>query len=406
MVVISSQIFASGFQINEHGARGMAMAGAYTALALDGSALFYNPAGLSQLAGTQFMLGSTLIAPSATFRGVSPDIDEYIMESAIFTPINLYITLQLSESWVIGVGVNNQYGLGTTWDENWIGRYLAIETEVQTFYFTGGASYKISEEFSLGLTASYVTGNVAIIKKNALTPFEGDASIDLSGDGASYAYSIGLLYKPSQSFSLGIDFRSGSDFTFKGDAKVTAPSQFDGLIPYGSIEAPLNLPYNATIGMAFFPDDNFTISADFQYIGWSSYDIMGITFTEYLEDGTPYVSSAIRDYEDSWIARLGAEYSISESLDLRCGLLYDNNPVKDEWVEPSLPDADRLGLNIGLGYKLTPNLVLDLAYMYLRFTERTIENSKVDYTSGVAGFNGVYNSSAHLLGINLSYYLN
>ena len=160
---------------------------------------------------------------------------EYSGFHDIFTPINLYITHQLSESWVIGVGVNNQYGLGTTWDENWIGRYLAIETEVQTFYFTGGASYKISEEFSLGLTASYVTGNVAIIKKNALTPFEGDASIDLSGDGASYAYSIGLLYKPSQSFSLGLDFRSGSDFTFKGDAKVTAPSQFDGLIQYGSI---------------------------------------------------------------------------------------------------------------------------------------------------------------------------
>ncbi len=408
VVIISSQVFASGFQINEHGARGMAMAGAFTALALDGSALFYNPAGLSQLSGTQFMLGTTLISPSATFRGVTPDIDEYKMESALFTPINFYITHQLNNKWALGFGVNNQYGLGTTWDGNWIGRYLAIKTKVETYYFTGGVSYKISDElFSLGLTASYVYGDVSIMKKNSLSPFDGDAIIDLSGNGNSFAYSIGLLYKPSESFSVGLDFRSGSSFTFKGDATADAPSQFQSLLPSGSIEAPLSLPYNATIGLAFLPSDKLTVSTDFQYVGWSSYDKMEVTFTEFKNpDGTPYVSTSIRDYNNSWIARLGAEYSLSESFDLRGGILYDKNPVKDEWVEPSLPDADRWGLNIGFGYKFTPNLVLDLAYMFLRFNERTITNSKVDYTSGAAGFDGVYNSSAHLFGINLSYYIN
>ena len=75
-------------------------------------------------------------------------------------------------------------------------------------------------------------------------------------------------------------------------------------------------------------------------------------------------------------------------------------------MEPSLPDSDRIGFNIGLGYKITPNISVDLAYMFLRFTERTIEKSEVDYTSGVAGFNGTYNSSAHLLGLNFSYLIN
>lgn len=407
VVIISSQLFASGFQINEHGARGMAMAGAYTALALDGSALFYNPAGLSQLDGTQFMLGTTIISPSASFRGVTPAIDEYDMESAIFTPVNFYITHKLNEKWALGFGVNNQYGLGSTWDENWVGKYLAIETEVKTYYFTGGASYKFSDAFSIGITASYVYGDVKILKKNSLSPFDGDATIDLSGDGSSFAYSIGLLFKPSEQFHVGLDFRSGSEFTFQGDATVEAPSQFMSLLPTGNIEAPLTLPYNATIGLAFLPNEKLSISADFQYVGWSSYDKMEVTFTEFKNpDGTPYVSSSIRDYTDSWIARLGGEYSLSTSFDLRAGVLYDSNPVKDEWVEPSLPDADRWGFNIGFGYKFTPNLVLDFAYMFLRFDERTITNSKVDYTNGAAGFNGVYNSSAHLFGINLSYYLN
>ena len=400
-LVVSTQIFASGFQINEHGARGMAMAGAYTALALDGSALFYNPAGLSQLNGTQVMLGTTLISPSASFRGVSPNIDEVTMESALFTPINVYITHKLNDKWSFGFGINNQYGLGTTWDNNWVGRYLAIETEVQTFYFTGGASYKISDKISVGATFSYVTGSVKILKKTPIDPFNDDATIDMDGDGNSIAYSFGLLYKPSKTFSLGLDFRSGSDIDFSGTATTTAPAAVSSLLPSGAISAPLSLPYNATLGMALMPSNALTLSADFQYVGWSSYDKMEVTFDE-----SGYVSTSPRNYNNSWIARVGAEYAMSDMFDLRGGLLYDTSPVDDEYVEPSLPDADRLGLNLGLGYKITKDISLDLSYMFLRFNERTIENSKVDYTSGAAGFNGTYNSYAHLFGLNLSYYIN
>ncbi len=397
-LALSAQIFASGFQINEHGARGMAMAGAYTALALDGSALFYNPAGLSQLDGTQIMLGTTLIAPATTFRGVAPQINETVMESAIFTPINLYVTHKLSDKWAFGFGVNNQYGLGSKWDADWVGKYLAIETEVQTFYFTGGLSYKFSDALSIGATASYVYGTVDILKKTSLAPFNGDATIDLSGTAGSFAYSIGLLFKPADVFSFGIDFRSNTTLDFAGTADVTAPDALVKLVPSGDITAPVTLPFNVTVGVAVMPSSDLTVSADFQYVQWSSYDKMEITFTE-----TNYVSTAARDYNDAWIARLGAEYNLSDSFALRGGLLYDANPVKDELVEPSLPDADRIGLNVGLGYQISSNISVDLAYMFLRFSERTITNSEVDYTKGAAGFNGTYNSSAHLLGLNFSY---
>jgi len=407
VLIIAQPLYSSGFQINEHGARGMAMAGAFTAIVLDPSAIYYNPAGISQLPGTRFMLGTTIISPSSTFRGVAPEITENELEARTFTPINFYITHQINNEWYVGLGINNQYGLGTTWDENWIGKYLAIDTEVKTFFVPLVVTYKISEEFSIGVGATFVFGDVEIIRKNSLSPFEGDANVDLSGDGTGWGFSGGLLYKPSETISLGLSYRSQVSLTFDGTANTTGPSQFDGLLPSGSITAPLTLPDNITLGIGVFPSKVLKISADFQYVGWSSYDKLEVTFNDVPdENGDPLVNTAIRDYENSWIARVGAEYTITDSWDLRGGVLYDKNPVKDEWVEPSLPDSDRWGFNLGFGYKITPNLILDVAYMYLRFEERTIENSNVDYTPGIAPFNGTYNSSAHLLGLNFSYYIN
>ena len=158
---------------------------------------------------------------------------------------------------------------------------------------------------------------------------------------------------------------------------------------------------NLTVGFAATPSDCYTITADFQYVGWSSYDKLAVDFANPAMDDL----SAARDYNNSYIIRLGGEYLLSDAFALRGGLLYDKNPVDDARVDPTLPDGDRLGFNIGFGYKLTENLDIDVAYFFLRFTEREITNSLEDYGIGTSPFNGVYNSSAHLYGINFSYNL-
>ncbi|MFC2085502.1 OmpP1/FadL family transporter, partial [Bacteroidota bacterium] len=397
---------AGGFQINEHGARAMAMAGAFTALANYPSTIFYNPAGLTQLQGTWFSGGVTLIKPSSTFRGPSPSITEYELDDAMFTPINLYITHQITQDLYAGVSVNNQYGLGTTWDENWIGKYLAIETEIRTFFFNPTIAYNLTDNFSIGVGLQFAYGDVIIARKNSLSPFEGDAYVDLEGNGTAWGFTAGLHYKPIPELALGLSFRSETNFDFEGDAVAEAPTQLSTAVPTGSISAPLTTPANITFGVAVFPCSHLTLSFDFQYIGWSSYDKLEVTFNDIVdENNNPLVSSSIRDYDNTYILRLGTEYKLNNELDIRGGLLYDNNPVKDERLDPTLPDADRLGLNIGLGYKISPNLFVDLAYMFLRFDEREIKNSVIDYTSGSAKFNGVYNSVAHLLGLNFTYNL-
>ncbi|MBW7872364.1 MAG: outer membrane protein transport protein [Ignavibacteria bacterium] len=112
-LIIGGNIFASGFQLNEVGAKAMAMGGAFAGLSNDLSAFYFNPAGLAFMKGTNVTAGTALIVPSAAFRGPAPSIEESKVKSRLFTPIHFYATHQLSDRFVVGLGLNNPFGLGT-----------------------------------------------------------------------------------------------------------------------------------------------------------------------------------------------------------------------------------------------------------------------------------------------------
>lgn len=407
---LSTNIFASGFQINEHGSKAMGMGGAFAGLANDPSAIYFNPAGITQLTGTHLLGGTTLIFPTSTFRGPSPSITEYKQESQAFTPIHFDVTHQFNDKLFLGFGVGNNYGLGTKWDKDWVGKYMAVETEIKTFFFNLVASYQIIPEISVGFGYVFTYGDVLIGRSQNLSPFSGDAYIELSGNGTGSGFTAGVLVQPTKALSIGLSYRSQVTVEFEGDAAVTnAPSQFDKLIPKGAITAPLTTPENITLGIAIKPLKDFTFTADYQYVGWDSYDKLEVEFQDNAfadANGNLRTISSVRNYDNSFIARVGANYQYSNVLDFTAGFLYDSNPVSDERLDPTLPDSDRLGLSVGFGYKLTNNLSVEAGYLFLRFKERNITNSLESYSgieNSIAPLNGVYNSVAHLTSITLSY---
>ncbi len=399
-------IFASGFQINEHGTKAFSMGGAFAGLANDPSAIYFNPAGITQLMGTHIIGGTTLILPSTTFRGPSPDITEYKMESQLFTPVHLYASHQINDKLFLGFGLGNNYGLGTKWEDDWIGKYMAVDTEIRTFYFNFVASYEIIPELSVGFGYNLAYGDVILGRSVNLSPFSGNAYLELEGDAIASGFTAGILVKPTKAISLGLSYRSQATFEFEGNAVPEAPSQFNGRLPFGSITAPFTTPENITFGVAIKPMKELTITADYQYVGWDSYDKLEVTFDEFKPTGEPYLLSSKRNYNNSFIARLGAEYKFNKDLDIWAGFLYDKNPIEDEYLDPTLPDSDRLGFSFGAGYKINENLTAQAGYLFLRFAEREITNSKESYSgikNSIAPMNGVYNPLAHLISLTLSY---
>src|SRR5512135_752106 len=73
LLFTASTSFAAGFRLLESGAKAMGMGFAFTAQADDPAAIYFNPAGLTQLKGQNVMLGATYLKLNgADFTGSTP----------------------------------------------------------------------------------------------------------------------------------------------------------------------------------------------------------------------------------------------------------------------------------------------------------------------------------------------
>ncbi len=402
VMLMSVPAFGGGFQLNEHGARAMAMGGAFAGYARDLSAIYFNIAGITYLPGVHMQIGTTLITPATSFRGPSPSVTETKMKSQLFYPSHAYFTYQINDMFTAGLGFNNPFGLGTEWDEGWIGQFITLKSDLKVFSLNPVFGVKISDNLRLGLGLQYNIATVELTRALNFAPtFSGTGKIDLKGDdNAAIGFDAGLLYQVTKELSVGLQYRSEVKYKFKGTATTTGPSQLAASLPAGDIEASFTSPQQFTLGVAVTPSSKLLLTADFQYIMWSSYDSLKVDFIT-----SKTTSASARLYEDTYIARLGAEYRYNEDLALRAGLLFDRNPVKDELLDPLLPDANRIGFSAGIGYNISESMSLDLAYLFLRFSERTITQTEISYSgnSGVLPFTGTYNSTANLFSFSLNY---
>ncbi|HUB05632.1 MAG TPA: outer membrane protein transport protein [Myxococcales bacterium] len=70
--LVSSLALGAGFEYPDEGAEALGRAGAFTAKADDGTAIYYNPAGLAEQDGLRIMLDSNFVANGITFQRTDP----------------------------------------------------------------------------------------------------------------------------------------------------------------------------------------------------------------------------------------------------------------------------------------------------------------------------------------------
>ncbi len=400
---MSTFSFAGGYQVNEHSARATALAGAVFSSLKDASAIYFNPGALSYLPGTNFTLGTTLIFPSSRFTGPVPMATESKLESQMFYPSVLYGTHTFENGLALGIGAFNPYGLGTRWPEEWVGRYLGIESTLRTYFINPTASYRIGDVAGIGVGFNYVLSTVKLSQALLLTPPLPDGHALLEGDGTGMGWNIGLFLTPTEDIQIGLAYRSKVTIDIEGEAELTVPASVAPFLPGGDAKTELTTPGNLFVGMTYQGLDKLSVNLGLQYVFWDAVEKILIDFV----DKTPLqdTQELLFNYDNGYIARIGLEYTLNENLDLRAGYLFDSNPSQDEYMTPRLPDSDRHGITLGFGYRVNDMVTIDVGYMFLTFVEREVTNSQINYLPGFPSptpMNGVYNSTANLISLNLS----
>jgi long-chain fatty acid transport protein len=406
MFTFSSAVLASGFQINEHDAKATGMGGAFVAQSNDGSAIFFNPAGLAFQRGTGLLGGATLIAPATTYT--DPNGSETKMDKQVFFPPNLYGTYEATNNLVAGIGIFSPYGLGIEWPSDWPGRYLAVKATIESFYFNPSVSYKMNDQLSIGLGVSYVYSSLSLsyniptfTDENESQISSEDGSVKLTGTGSGFNFDAGVLYKPLPSLSFGASYRHSTKIDYSGTAAFSNMQGLSNYFPGGDGSTTITLPSIVFAGVAFSPDPAFTLEADYQFTGWSSYDKLSVTLTEGPPDpkeGNRVLQTSqvqVKDWNDAYLLRFGGEYRYQQ-YSFRAGYVFDTTPQPDKTVEPLLPDANRNDFTLGIGYRLSDNVSLDAVYMIVLFNDRSV-------TAAVNPFPGTYQSNANLVGIDVGY---
>jgi long-chain fatty acid transport protein len=408
----ASTSFAAGFRLPEAGVKAMGMGFAFTAQADDPSAIYFNPAGLTQLKGQNIMVGVTYVRENGNeFTGTTPltggaTVSETQKSLNFFIPNAYYTRTTNSGNVAYGVGIFAPFGLGQEYKDKHtsIFRNQITMIDLQTIVVNPTIAFKVNEVLSVGGGIDYMYGR-AKLEQTPVSLVGNLYDGELKGNGDAWGYNFGLLLKPTENLRIGANYRSPFTLEIK-DADVNF-SNVNAAYGSGLLgTTPSNTKGSATVAMpatfalgAAYTMGKLTVEADADWTFWHSFSSLPIT----LENQVPTAPStnAQKNWKDVCAVRLGVEYRVTDPLALRAGFYYDPTPVPGSTLGPELPDATRLNYTVGAGYKVGP-WTIDGAFMYIDKKDRTVSNFRLEGSNPV-GQNGTWTGNAWLAGLDVGY---
>ncbi|HET6243525.1 MAG: outer membrane protein transport protein [Bacteroidetes bacterium] len=398
MISAVSTVKAGGFQVNLQGQKQAGMGHTGTCLTYDASSLFFNPGSISFLKDRyNFSVGGSYIVPSTYYQEKSPGVYNERMVVFPSTPFSVYGTARfLQDKITFGIGVYTPFGSRGIWDDQWKGRFIIQEIALKMIYVQPTLSWKVSDKLAIGGGFIYSFGDFYLRKSLPLQDSEGNyGTAEIKGSGTGYGYSGGIFYKVNEKLAIGLSYRSAVTMNLsQGNAVFEVPSYLEASFPSGNLTGSLKLPGTASAGLSYQYSEKLLLAFDFNYVQWSSYDTLSIDLennTEKLED-----INSPKLFKDSYIIRIGGQYNVSQSLNIRLGTYFDKSPVPDDLLGPETPDMSKLAFTSGMSYLIKKRLSIDLSFLWIEGLKRNFENTET-------GFAGTFKSRGFVSGIGVSF---
>lgn len=395
---------AAGFALIEQNASGMgnAYAGA-AAIAEDASTIFFNPAGMTYINGTQAVGAIHFIKPNAEFNNQGsvaaagkPLGDEGPNAGDLALVPNAYFKTDLNENIKLGIGINAPFGLKTEYDKEWLGRFQADMSELKTINFNPAIAFKVNDQLSLGFGISAMWAE-ATLTRAVNFGGAGQGSVKIKGDDWGFGYNLGAIYQATADTRIGIAYRSKVEQHLDGDAKFRRPVGIPfAAAPDGDVTADVSLPASLSLSAFSHLSDKWELMGDITWTRWSQFERLAV-----YRNGGALLTETIENWDNTMRYSVGVNYLYSDAIKLRAGLAYDEEAIKDEFRTARIPGNDRKWVSLGASYAMSPTSKFDIGYSHLFISDAKIDDNQI--TRGNGRVRGEYEGSVDLLSLQYTH---
>jgi len=362
--------FGAGIELYEIATPDVGLGSAgYAARAQDASTLFKNPAGMNQLSTPQFQGGIQLTYGDVKF---SPNADTSARLGTenggngvgALPGMGGFYVHPIGEKVRVGLGTFSYFGLATTYDNDWIGRYYVQKSALIGVTLMPAASVQVTDWLSIGagLNAMYGYFNTEVAINN-LEPSQGDGQLKLKDTTWGFGANAGILVEPRKGTRIGLTYLSPVklDLEDRPSYSNLGPGLAAVLANPSKLDIGMTVPQGVMLGAYHELTDKLALMAD---VGWQNWEQFGKVDVGVQSATSPSVTANL-NYQNTWHAALGAQYQLSEKWQATGGFAYDSSAVSDGNRTITLPMGEAWRIGAGVKWQMSEKINVGAAYEFL-----------------------------------------
>ncbi len=370
-------VFGLGIRLPDQDAFATARGEAFVATADNPSAIYYNPAGISQLQGLDVRAGFYGIYLDSHYT--APGTSIHTKDSIQAIP-QLFLTYGLTNlPLTFGLGVYAPYGLGIDWPDSAPFSTLGKKGSLTYLTINPVVSWQVCSNLSIAAGPTINYGSLFLNQE----PFAPGAGADFRfhGNDVAPGFNAGVLWQPCSKIFLGASYRSETKMNFGGHTTLTAVGTTD-------TTAEFPFPQNIVGGISFRPTPKWNFEFDADWTDWHRLKTVTLSPTPAGPQTVPF------DWQSSFFYEFGATRYFDNGWHVSGGYIFSENSVPDATFNPLVPDSDRHIWSIGVGrsYK---KFSWDATYQLAWGPSRTINNG--------TPADGTYEYLSHALSVSVGY---
>jgi long-chain fatty acid transport protein len=390
LIVSGADALAGSFAVREQSAWGEGSSYAGVAAGGSTSAMFWNPATMTQTGKLSVEQSFSFIFPQSSQTGTNnlPAVvgfrDDFVPNSGRDgVTVAGYTTFQLTDRIWAGFSLNAPFGLTVGFQNpDWTGAFYGQSSWIRTYNGTPSLAIKLTDWLSIGggVQIQWAQAGLQFESPIPAFPLPAHQLAQLTGNDWAYGWTAGVTVTPTPWTQIGLGYRSAIDQKITGVLTISG-----GLSTPGPVSTTLKLPDVASLGIRQGLTQQLTALGTVEWTGWKRIGTSNVLQT----NGSPALAvsgAAITlpfQYRDGWFYSAGLEYVASPAWTLRGGIAFERSPISDQVRTPLLPDNDRMWYSVGATNKLMPGLSVDIAYSFI-----DVKGTPVNVVPGNPWFNG------------------